>query len=138
MIFTFIEQHRLGFYFGRLYYELSDSLVLIPDASFVSHTKLKFPLPQKMSQSPNLAIEIILPESTNNLIRSKIEAYLAHGTQLVWIVYPEDKVVDVWRAMPDGSLNKRAFGMNETLSGENVLPNFTLPIRDIFSDEFAS
>jgi len=108
---------------------------LIPDMSFISKSRLITPLPYISPIAPDLAVEIISPSNTHREIRGKIEAYLAHGTQLVWIVYPEDKAVDVWRAMPDGSLSKRTFGINDTLYGESILPNFTLPIRDIFTDE---
>ncbi len=103
--------------------------------SFISKSRLITPLPYISPIAPDLAVEIISPSNTHREIRGKIEAYLAHGTQLVWIVYPEDKAVDVWRAMPDGSLSKRTFGINDTLYGESILPNFTLPIRDIFTDE---
>jgi Uma2 family endonuclease len=134
-LFEFVQEQKLGFNFGRLYYELSDKFVLVPDASFVSKSRLKFPLPERMTHAPDLAIEILFAEDTAQNIRAKIDAYLAHGTKLVWIVIPEDKEVEVWRAMPDGSLNKRTFGVTDTLSGEDVLPNFTLSISDIFDIE---
>lgn len=134
-IFMFSESHKLGFQFGRLYYELSDKFVLVPDASFVSKSRLQFPLPDRMTSAPDLVIELVAPSASYQHSMTKTQAYLRHGTKLVWVVYPDDQTVDVWRMMPDGSLNVRKMTTNDTLSGEDVLPNFTLPVREIFSSE---
>jgi hypothetical protein len=50
------------------------------------------------------------------------------------VVYPTEKVVDVYRRNEDGSLNLRKFGMDDVLDGETVLPGFKLPVRDIFNE----
>lgn len=132
-LFSFARSNKIGYAFADgCTYQLTDKLILIPDVSYTSTARLNPPFVKRFKFSPDLAVEVISSSNTHREILKKIEAYLAHGTKLVWIVFPEDKVVDVWRAMPDGSLNKRTFGMTDTLSGEAVLPNFTLPISHIF------
>jgi hypothetical protein len=46
----------------------------------------------------------------------------------VWYVDPERKEVDVY---PKGNpKRKKTLGANDTLDGGDVLPGFTLPVRD--------
>ena len=134
LLFTFGRSTNLGYGFGDgCTYQLTHNLIFIPDASFVSASKTQKPFPKKFLFAPDFAVEIISPSNTQREILFKTESYLRYGTKMVWIVYPEDEVVDVWRTMPDGSLNKRTFKKEDTLSGEDVLPNFSLPVSDIFN-----
>jgi len=52
--------------------------------------------------------------------------------RLVWAVYCDEKPVYVIHLNDDGGLTINPFGINATLAGENILPGFTLSIRDIF------
>lgn len=134
LLFTFGRSTNLGYGFGDgCTYQLADNLIFIPDASFISKSKTQKPFPKRFLFAPDLAVEIVSPSNTYKEILFKTESYLRHGTKMVWVIYPDDELVDVWRMMPDGSLNKRAFKKGDSLSGEDVLPNFTLPIGDIFN-----
>ncbi len=50
----------------------------------------------------------------------------------MWIAYLKKKVVDVCHLEADGSLNIRKMDVNAILDGEDVLPGFKLPVKDIF------
>lgn len=132
-LFMFADANKMGFTFGRLYYELSDDLVLVPDNSFVLKSRITIPFPERMTSAPDIAVEVLFPDYKWDYMLFKTESYLRYGTKMVWIVYPEDEMVDVWRTMTDGSLNKRTFKKEDTLSGEDVLPDFILPVSDIFN-----
>lgn len=135
ILFSLIHSNNLGYGFGDgCAYYLADDYVFIPDVSFVSSSKTSIPFPKKFTFAPDLAVEVISPTNTIHAMRAKIEAYLRYGTKLVWVVYPDAQSVDVWRAMPDGSLNVRPHTMTDSLSGESILPNFSLPIQEIFKD----
>jgi Uma2 family endonuclease len=60
-------------------------------------------------------------------LRVKVANYLAAGT-LVWIVRPETKIVEVYA--PGQPMRK--VGVDGSLDGGDVLPGFSLPVRDIF------
>ncbi|NOG52508.1 MAG: Uma2 family endonuclease [Chloroflexi bacterium] len=47
---------------------------------------------------PDLAIEVWSPTNSLVSLRKKAEYYLAHGTQMVWIVNPKKRLIDVYRA----------------------------------------
>lgn len=132
--FVYLEKNPIGLPFvDNVGYRLHSKTIFVPDVSFVSQERLIIPLPRISPVAPDLAIEVLSPSNTFKEILFKIESYLRYGTKMVWIVYPEDEIVDVWRTMPDGSLNKRTFKKEDTLSGEDVLPNFNLPVSDIFN-----
>jgi Uma2 family endonuclease len=81
--------------------------------------------------APDLAVEIASPSQKQEDLDAKARRYLAGGTSLVWVVWPEARVVDVWRAAerlrPSTSL-----GVSDVLDGENVVSGFTYPIADLF------
>lgn len=80
-IFVYLEANPIGLPFGDgVGYQLADYNILIPDMSFISKSRLIFPLPPISPIAPDLAVEVISPSNTYREIRSKIEAYLAHGT----------------------------------------------------------
>jgi Uma2 family endonuclease len=62
-------------------------------------------------------------------MRDKAEYYLKNGTKLVWLVYPEKQLIEVFRANGDSDF----FTINDTLDGEDVLPGFQLPVRQVFA-----
>lgn len=44
---------------------------------------------------PDLVIEVTSPDNTYKSMRKRADYYLAHGTRLVWLVYPEKCLVEV-------------------------------------------
>jgi len=79
---------------------------------------------------PDFAIEIKSPDDTYTLMREKATYYLQHGTRLVWLVYPDKRMVEVYQAGADIAF----FLMGDTLTGGDLLPDFRLPVADIFPE----
>jgi Uma2 family endonuclease len=77
---------------------------------------------------PLWAVEIISPTDKPLAIRNKRNIYLA-AKILYWEVYPERQSIDVYA--PGKAV--RTLGIGETLDGGDVLPGFTLPVRDLFA-----
>ncbi|MEX0819029.1 MAG: Uma2 family endonuclease, partial [Pirellulaceae bacterium] len=78
--------------------------------------------------APDLAIEVVSPNDLAVYIDGKIDEYLQAGVRLIWVVYPETKHVLIYRA---GTTVQR-LGVEDELSGEDVLPGFRLAISKIF------
>jgi Uma2 family endonuclease len=130
---NFVEPHGLGWVSGAdSGYKLAVDMLFQPDAAFIS--KARAPkLPERFFEgAPDLAVEIISPSERHTEIRAKISAYLAHGGRLVWIVYPDQQIVDVWQAQPDGALRVESFDKGQTLRAGDLLPEFSLPIAALF------
>lgn len=98
------------------------------DIAFLSSARAPRVLPdQLLDIAPDLAVEVISPSNDAADIRLKIRQLLDAGTALVWIVYPDLRIVDVHTR--DGSTTLEA---DDTLSGGEVLPGFEIPAREIF------
>jgi len=57
--------------------------------------------------------------------------FLKAGTRLIWVVYPDSKTVDVYRSADARIVD--VVTADGTLSGDDVLPGFQLPLRDVFT-----
>lgn len=77
---------------------------------------------------PDLAIEIKSPSDSYTAMREKASYYLQNGSRLVWLIYPERKVVEVYRAGEESEL----YTVEHVLDGGEVLPGFSLPVAQIF------
>lgn len=104
----------------------------LPDVAF---NKGKRPIIKQGSvpKMPDLAIEIKSPNDTIQEMRDTAAYYLANGSQLVWLVYPNYRLIEVYRLGADIEI----LGEEDTLTGGNVLPGFELPVRDVFADPLA-
>lgn len=129
---NFADAHQLGIVLTEPRYRKPDDVrnSLLPDVAFRS---LNRPLNKKGSipELPDLAIEVKSPEQSLRTLRNKVRYYITHGVKLVWLVNPEAQVVEVYTLEDEVTL-----GMNDVLTGGDVLPGFTLLVRDIFADPF--
>ncbi|MCA0457314.1 MAG: Uma2 family endonuclease [Chloroflexi bacterium] len=135
MIANFLDLHPLGFAYadGCMFY-LPNGDNVIPDAAFVSKERLPF-VPARYDLAPDLAVEVISPSNKPDDMLLKIESYIECGTQLVWAVYPEEKLVRVWRPDGKGRASVQKLDLSGVLDGEDVLPGFSLAVKDIFPVE---
>lgn len=85
-------------------------------------------------QMPNDRYNERLPDisyrhNTYKQLREKAHFYLDNGARMVWLVYPEKQLVEVYRSDSDIEI----LMSDEMFSGYDVLPNFELPVQDIFA-----
>jgi Uma2 family endonuclease len=135
LIANFVVEHNLGYVFAdSIQYDLPNGDSFIPDVSFVS--KQRYPtLPDQFDAAPDLAVEVASPSNSERGLLDKVESYLESGTRRVWVVYPEAKLIDVFRLTPDGSLLKHKYALDSVIDGEDILPGFELAVRDVFPQE---
>lgn len=101
----------------------------IPDVAFISYAKQ----PELLSVAgynpfpPDLAVEVSSPTNDDDVMRLKVGNYLAAGT-LTWVIDPEKQLVEIYR--PGKPVE--VLDMEGTVSGDEVLPDFTLAVKDIF------
>ncbi len=134
-IWAFVKEHGLGTVTVETGYHPPDNrlTLLSPDVAFLSSAKMPRPLPDKyIPFMPDLAVEILSPTDTLKQVRRKAAVYLHYGTQLVWIVLPTEKGVDVCRSVDGSRLDIEFVGSEGSLSGEQILPGFELDLADLF------
>jgi Uma2 family endonuclease len=98
-----------------------------PDLSFFVDPSEPVVTRGAVPRLPDLAVEIQSPSNTVKQMRDKAAFYLAHGVKMVWIVYTDARVVEVVTEVESQLLNAEA-----TLNGGDLLPEFSLPVREIF------
>ncbi len=131
----YLKQHDLGYVGAEGGFSPPQDryTLLAPDVAFVSKDRMPQPLPQTLAGfMPDLAVEIMSPSNTLRQLREKAAIYLRNGTQLVWIVIPDQKGIEVCRLTEDGAIKVEVIGIDGALSGEDILPGFKLPVRELF------
>ena len=104
------------------------------DLAFVSRSKAPGPLPNTLLEiAPDLAVEVVSPSNEAADIRLKTRQLLNAGTTMVWIVYPDLRIVDIHTRSGAKTLEA-----GDTLNGGDVLPGFEIPVREIFPAQASS
>ncbi len=128
---AFVIPRNLGYVTGADGgFKLAPKKSRLPDVGFISKARLPH-LPKRFDFPPDLAVELV---SEDEDIFKKALEYLTAGTKLVWAVYALEKTVHVMRLDEDGGLRSLPYGVDSVLDGEDVLPGFSLPVRDIFPE----
>ena len=130
---NFVNDRELGVVLVETGFQLTvgPDTVRAPDISFVAGKNLPPEgLPDGyLSGAPDLAVEIVSPGDTASAVQEKVQEYLASGARLVWVVYPQQRIVVVHH--PDGTA--RTLNETDTLAGEAVVPGFECSVKDMFS-----
>lgn len=126
----YVRERDLGYVTGADGgYVLNEGNVFIPDVGFITRARLPEAPAREAPVPPDLAVEVKSPTDTIRELRRKAEQYLAAGTRLVWLVFPDDRRVEVY----DGDADVITLSDGDTLTGGALLPGFTLSVRDIFA-----
>lgn len=130
----FVAPRRLGLVVGADgMFRLISSTVRAPDVAFVSREQLpdgKFPTEAYPSFSPDLVVEVLSPGNTKAEMSRKRVEYFHSGTRLVWMVDCANRSVAVYTS-PSAV---RILNEEDTIDGGEVLPEFSSPVADFFSD----
>jgi len=131
VLFLFVEQHKLGYLVTETRHRLPDDQhnSLLPDISFIADQERELVSHGPIPQMPDLAVEVKPPDDTYKQMRAKAAYYTANGTKLVWLVYPEKQIVEVYQP---GKADIQILVTSDTLSGGDVLPGFELKVSEIF------
>ncbi len=105
----------------------------IPDVGFILKSRQTEPSHDTYNpNAPDLAVEVVSPTDKEKPLMVKLSNYLASGTT-VWMVYPDEQEVHVHRPGKGAAV----LTVDATLSGDNILPGFSLAVKDIFPVEAA-
>ena len=112
---------------------LFPGMVRIPDIAFYSWDRLpgrRYPTTPIGALAPDLAVEILSKTNTKAEMARKRQEYFQAGVQLVWEIDPEARTVAVYTG-PEQCI---VLTQDQTLDGGDVLPGFTLPLRELFAE----
>lgn len=100
----------------------------MPDVAFVSKQKQAKPSHETWNSTvPDLVVEVLSPTDRAANVSVKISNYLSAGA-VVWLVDTEDQQVSVHVS----GQAVQTFGIEDTLTGGTILPDFELAVATIF------
>jgi Uma2 family endonuclease len=131
----YVIQNNLGKCFAaetRFIIEHNPDTSLGPDWGFIARNRL----PKKRGRGfvplvPDAVLEVRSPSDKQREVTDKVRLWLEAGVRLVWELNPKTRILTVYRPDQEPQL----LGIEDTLSGEDVLPGFTLPLRLLFEAE---
>jgi Uma2 family endonuclease len=132
---AFLENNPIGTVFGEAgMMRMFSGRVRMPDVSFVSNSRLsssELRAQPIVAFRPDLAVEVISESNTEAEITQKKKEYFESGTQLMWVIYPLNEVVEIFvgaTEKPEQTLRREGI-----LEGRAVLPGFSLLLDKLFS-----
>jgi Uma2 family endonuclease len=99
-----------------------------PDVSFLKNERVRStPAGGYFLGAPELAVEVVSPSESARDLKRKLNLMLKAGCLAVWVVYPEERTVEIYR--PDGTSST-----TETLSAPGLLLKWSAPASSLFED----
>lgn len=130
----YLRDRRIGkgFTAGAMY-KLVGGNVRLPDFSVCLNDKFPSGRVERVPYvdfAPDLAVEVLSQSNTLAEIDRKRRELFASGTQLMWVVDPGQRTVDVYRSIDSPTTLTEA----DTLTGADLLPGFAISIADWFRE----
>ncbi len=104
-----------------------------PDVAWIRQERWDALTPQQKKKfiplCPDFVIELHSPSDDLEDLRAKMREYLENGASLGWLINPQDQQVEIYRpSQPIETLDRP-----DTLSGEAILPEFSLDLCEIWN-----
>ena len=113
-------------------FRLPNGAIRSPDAAWVGLEQwLKLTEQQKekfIPLCPDFVVELRSASDSLQELQAKMDEYVANGTQLGWLIDPQERRVYVYRAQSQAEV----LDSPETLSGDPALKGFVLNLREIW------
>ncbi len=127
------KEHKLGFTFdSNAGFTLPNNSVRSPDAAFIKKerwSRVAIEDRKKFAHiCPDFVIELLSDSDSAKTLQDKMKEWMECGCMLAWMINPDKK--ETWIYRKNGEVEVKSF--NSPLSGEGVLPGFTLDLKTIF------
>jgi Uma2 family endonuclease len=128
-----LQSHPVGRAFLEMLFRLDRAgrLERRPDLAVVLYERWPdriIPDTEAWEMIPALAVEVVSKSNTAIEILDQIYDYFEHGVSLVWVIYLKRRVIHVY----ESPKSIRVLDATDTLDGGKVLPDFHLPLADLF------
>lgn len=103
-----------------------------PDVSWVRKERWESLLPEQREKFPPIApdfvLELMSPTDRLKVLREKMKEYMDNGVRLGWLIDRKNRRVEIWRQTRE----TERLQSPQSLSGEDVLPGFTLDLQVVW------
>lgn len=129
----YVEEQRLGAVFAaETGFRLTSSpdTVLAPDVAFVRQERIEAvgDIEGYWPGAPDLAVEVVSRHDLYTEVEAKVIDWLEAGARMVVVVNPRKRTATVYRSLTEIVILTE----QDTLTGGDVVPGWSLPVRDIF------
>jgi Uma2 family endonuclease len=116
-------------------FRLPDGSVLSPDAAVVRLDRWQALTPEQRRGfpplCPDLVVELVSASDESprgsEALRRKMAAYLANGARLGWLLFPQQRAVEIWQAEAMQRIESAA-----VLEGGELLPGLRLELAELW------
>lgn len=133
-MFAYLKGHDLGMMYGEAaVLEILPGIGRAPDVYFISWKSLPGGKPPPRSEKvpaivPELVVEVLSASNTPREMARKRDEYFRAGVKLVWEIDPETRSANVYT----GEAAVTPVPQDGQLDGREILPGFTLSLREVF------
>lgn len=114
-------------------FRLPNGATRSPDTAWVAQSRWESLTPAQRKDYAPLCPDFVLERASDSdsitVLRAKMQEYIENGARLGWLIDPRSRQVEIYR--PDQPVEQ--LDNPSTLSGETVLPGFTLSLSTVFS-----
>lgn len=133
-VIVYVEDNDLGECFAaetRFTIAKNPDTTIGPDFAFIAKERLTgIPPRGYLHLVPDLVVETRSPGDTHREFALKVSQWIEAGARLVWALDPSARTLTIHRP----GVDPVRLTIDDTLSGEDVLPGFTLPLRRLFRE----
>jgi len=127
------RQHRLGKAFdSSTGFRLPNGATRSPDVAWITIERWQALTPTQQQKflplCPDFAIELVSATDDVEDTRQKMQEYIKNGLRLGWLINPKNRTVEIYRQ----NQVVEVLQAPQTLSGEEVLPGFSLDLQPIW------
>jgi len=127
------RQHRLGKAFdSSTGFRLPNGATRSPDVAWITIERWQALTPTQQQKflplCPDFAIELVSATDDVEDARQKMQEYIDNGLRLGWLINPKNRTVEIYRQ----NQVVEVLQAPQTLSGEGVLPGFSLDLQPIW------
>jgi Uma2 family endonuclease len=123
-------------------FRLADGSVLSPDLAVVKLDRWQALTPEQRRTFPPLCPDLVIELASASdagprgaeALRRKMALYQANGAQLGWLLFPEQRAVEIWPARPESGVATAPQRLENAmrLDGGDVLPGLVLELEEIW------
>ena len=124
-------------------FRLADGSVLSPDLSVVTMDRWQTLTPEQRRTFPPLCPDLVIELASASdagprgaeALRRKMALYQANGALLGWLLFPEQRAVEIWPARPGAGVATAPQRLENAmrLEGGAVLPGLVLELEEIWA-----
>ena len=127
------RQAKLGVVFdSSTGFTLPNSAKRSPDVSWIELSRWRELTTQQQRKfapiAPDFVLELLSPNDRLSDVQNKMREYQECGVKLGWLIYPDEKIVEIYRLGQDVEVHTNP----TSLSGEDLMPGLIVELNEIF------